>query len=90
MRKDVTIAKDGQEAFEKVRESMEQKRLFHLIFMDVQVMNLLWAASQYMQTLQKANLRSDAKLGWTTKYPTHSRDWVHLSHRRIDRFCRRE
>ena len=37
---DVTIAKDGQEAFELVKESMEQRKLFNLIFMDVQVMML--------------------------------------------------
>lgn len=35
---DVTVAKDGQEAFELVKESMEQRRYFNLIFMDVQVM----------------------------------------------------
>ena len=34
---DVTVAKDGQEAFDLVKESMEQKKLFNLIFMDVQV-----------------------------------------------------
>ena len=34
---DVTIAKDGQEAFELVKESMQQSKLFNLIFMDVQV-----------------------------------------------------
>jgi len=34
---DVTVAKDGQEAFELVKESMEQKKLFNLIFMDIQV-----------------------------------------------------
>lgn len=33
----MTVAKDGQEAFELVKESMEQRRLFNLIFMDVQV-----------------------------------------------------
>jgi len=33
----VTVAKDGQEAFELVKESMEQRKLFNLIFMDVQV-----------------------------------------------------
>ncbi|KAI9887308.1 MAG: Histidine kinase [Watsoniomyces obsoletus] len=42
---DVTIAKDGREAFEKVRESMEQGKLFHLIFMDVQMPNLDGLAS---------------------------------------------
>lgn len=34
---DVTVAKDGQEAFELVKESMEQHKLFNLIFMDIQV-----------------------------------------------------
>jgi osomolarity two-component system sensor histidine kinase SLN1 len=34
---DVTVAKDGQEAFDLVKESMEQKNLFNLIFMDIQV-----------------------------------------------------
>lgn len=33
----MTVAKDGQEAFELVKESMEQKNLFNLIFMDIQV-----------------------------------------------------
>ncbi|KAL2039307.1 hypothetical protein N7G274_007975 [Stereocaulon virgatum] len=37
---DVTIAKDGQEAFELVKESMEQRKFFNLIFMDVQMPNL--------------------------------------------------
>lgn len=31
------VAKDGQEAFELVKESMEQRKLFNVIFMDVQV-----------------------------------------------------
>src|SRR3954454_21754495 len=34
---DVTVAKDGQEAFEVVKESMESDNLFNLIFMDIQV-----------------------------------------------------
>ena len=34
---DVTVAKDGQEAFELVKQSMEQQEYFNLIFMDVQV-----------------------------------------------------
>ena len=36
----MTVAKDGQEAFELVKESMQQSRLFNLIFMDVQMPNL--------------------------------------------------
>lgn len=34
---DVTVAKDGQEAYEKVKASMEEGLQFNLIFMDVQV-----------------------------------------------------
>lgn len=37
---DVTIAKDGQEAFDKVRESMSNGDRFDLIFMDVQMPNV--------------------------------------------------
>ncbi|MCJ1479560.1 Histidine kinase [Lambiella insularis] len=37
---DVTVAKDGQEAFDLVKESMENKKLFNLIFMDIQMPNL--------------------------------------------------
>ncbi|KAH3949288.1 hypothetical protein HBI56_106740 [Parastagonospora nodorum] len=37
---DVTVAKDGQEALDKVRESMEHKAPYNLIFMDVQMPNL--------------------------------------------------
>ncbi|KAI9682207.1 MAG: Histidine kinase [Caeruleum heppii] len=37
---DVTVAKDGQEAFEMVKESMEQHKLFNLIFMDIQMPNV--------------------------------------------------
>lgn len=37
---DVTIAKDGQEAFEKVRESMQTGARYHLVLMDVQMPNV--------------------------------------------------
>jgi osomolarity two-component system sensor histidine kinase SLN1 len=37
---DVTVAKDGQEALDKVMESMERKAPYNLIFMDVQMPNL--------------------------------------------------
>lgn len=37
---DVTVAKDGQEALDKVRESMERQDPYNLIFMDVQMPNL--------------------------------------------------
>lgn len=37
---DVTVAKDGQEALDKVKESMESRNPYNLIFMDVQMPNL--------------------------------------------------
>jgi osomolarity two-component system sensor histidine kinase SLN1 len=37
---DVTVAKDGQEALDRVRESMERQAPYNLIFMDVQMPNL--------------------------------------------------
>jgi len=37
---DVVVAKDGQEAYDKVKASMEQDKVFDLIFMDIQMPNL--------------------------------------------------
>ncbi|KAH7394515.1 putative histidine kinase HHK5p [Pyrenochaeta sp. MPI-SDFR-AT-0127] len=37
---DVTVAKDGQEALDKVKESMERQTPYNLVFMDVQMPNL--------------------------------------------------
>ena len=37
---DVTVAKDGQEAFDLVKESMEQNKLFNLVLMDIQVQSI--------------------------------------------------
>ncbi|KAF2758626.1 hypothetical protein EJ05DRAFT_485729 [Pseudovirgaria hyperparasitica] len=37
---DVTVAKDGQEALDRVKESMEDHKPYSLIFMDVQMPNL--------------------------------------------------
>ncbi len=34
---DVVVAKDGQEAFDMVKESMSKNQYFDLIFMDIQV-----------------------------------------------------
>lgn len=34
---DVTVAKDGQEAYEMVKASMNEGTVFNLIFMDIQV-----------------------------------------------------
>ncbi len=37
---DVTIAKDGQEAYDLVKANMEKNQLFDVIFMDIQMPNL--------------------------------------------------
>lgn len=37
---DVTVAKDGQEAYDMVKASMEAGNVFNLIFMDIQMPNL--------------------------------------------------
>jgi len=37
---DVVIAKDGQEAYDVVKKSMEEGKFFNLIFMDIQMPNL--------------------------------------------------
>jgi osomolarity two-component system sensor histidine kinase SLN1 len=37
---DVVVAKDGQEAYDKVKASMEEDKVFDLIFMDIQMPNL--------------------------------------------------
>lgn len=34
---DVVVAKDGQEAYEMVKQSMDKGQYFNLIFMDIQV-----------------------------------------------------
>lgn len=37
---DVTIVKDGQEAYDTVKSNMEKGDVFDLIFMDIQVRSL--------------------------------------------------
>jgi osomolarity two-component system sensor histidine kinase SLN1 len=37
---DVVVAKDGQEAYDMVKESMDKGAFFDLIFMDIQMPNL--------------------------------------------------
>lgn len=37
---DVVVAKDGQEAYEMVKQSMDKGQYFNLIFMDIQMPNL--------------------------------------------------
>ena len=41
---DVVVAKDGQEAYDMVKESMSRNEFFDLIFMDIQVSLLISSA----------------------------------------------
>ena len=38
---DVTMVKDGQEAYDTVKSNMEKGRVFDLIFMDIQVFQVM-------------------------------------------------
>jgi osomolarity two-component system sensor histidine kinase SLN1 len=42
---DVTMVKDGQEAFDTVKANMEKGTVFDLIFMDIQVRKNRWPAT---------------------------------------------
>lgn len=53
----MTVAKDGQEALDLVKESMEQRKYFNLIFMDVQVRVFIWTIwLRHTYMLQMPNL----------------------------------
>lgn len=64
---DVTVAKDGQEAFDLVKESMKQEKLYNLIFMDVSdsLINITTIAN-------KDIVDYDARNGWPHFHSTHS------------------
>lgn len=56
---DVTMVKDGQEAFDTVKTSMEKGLVFDLIFMDIQVRS---SNTQHRPiSLQELNNSPDAK-----------------------------
>ena len=58
---DVTVAKDGQEAYEKVKDSMDEGTQFNLIFMDIQVLILGSIQCRFLTG-------TDAESRWLTKY----------------------
>ena len=80
---DVAVAKDGQEAYEKVKESMSKGRYFDLIFMDVQV-------SYYCFYTKLLLIKVDAKCRWPPKHPINSSNGLLRPDRRTNRICRRE
>lgn len=82
LRADVTVAKDGQEAFELVKESMEQTKYFDLIFMDVQV----WA----LRTVEVVELMADAEFGWNSEHQIDPWHGVLGTYSGADSICRRE
>lgn len=61
----VTVAKDGQEAYDIVKAGFEEGKAYNLIFMDIQV-RLPSKCTSSMLT------RADAKLGWFTKRAPYS------------------
>lgn len=73
---DVVVAKDGQEAFDQVKQSMDKGEFFDLIFMDVQV---CYCSAQQLPSLMTAC--QDAKSRRSTKYEINSSDGVQRSNR---------
>ncbi len=66
---DVTFVKNGQEAYDTVKTSLDKAVLYDLIFMDIQVRNgNIWSKSC-------ANL-SDAECGRSTKHTAYSPDRI--------------
>jgi hypothetical protein len=64
---DVTVAKDGQEAYDMVKESMKSGTGYNLIFMDIQVRS-------YDSCFRGSSNMIDAKPGWSPKHSSHSPD----------------
>lgn len=62
----VTVAKDGQEAYDIVRASFEEGKAYNLIFMDIQVRLCSNKVSHSMLTC------ADAESGWPTKHTSYS------------------
>ena len=54
---DVVVAKDGQEAYDMVKESMSRNEFFDLIFMDIQV-SLLISSTCALLVLTHADAKS--------------------------------
>lgn len=62
----VTVARDGQEAYDIVKAGFEEGKAYNLIFMDIQVRLRSNAVPHSMLT------RADAKFGWPTKHTSYS------------------
>ena len=78
---DVNIAKDGQEAYEMVKASMENGQYFNLIFMDIQV-----SGRKRLECHQL--ILADAQCRRHTKYAPHSTDGVFCANRGTHSFLR--
>lgn len=78
---DVVVAKDGQEAYDMVKESMSKNQFFDLIFMDIQVCltNLYFVL--YLLTGQ------DAQSGWSSKHQVNPTNGICQSNCRSDSIC---
>jgi len=78
---DVVVAKDGQEAYDMVKESMSKNQFFDLIFMDIQV-----SVHGFGPMSHPLLIDQDAESGWSSKHQTNSTDGICKSHCRIDSF----
>ena len=80
---DVTVAKDGQEAYEKVKVSMEEGLEFNLIFMDIQV--------RFTDSIECRLLKSlDAKPRWFAEYSADTSNGLFCTNCRINGIFRGE
>jgi CheY-like chemotaxis protein len=78
---DVVVAKDGQEAYEMVKASMNEDKFFDLIFMDIQVSRL-----HFCDPLPRL-ICEDAESGRVTKYPVDPPNGILGTNCSVDGVC---
>lgn len=80
---DVVVAKDGQEAYDMVKESMSKNQFFDLIFMDIQVSHTKSPLhSHFLLT------RLDAESRWASEYQINTTNGIRESNRCVNSLCR--
>ena len=78
---DVVVAKDGQEAYDMVKESMSKNQFFDLIFMDIQV------SLPNLRNPRLVLTGLDAQPGWSSKYQINPPNGICESNRGFDSVC---
>jgi hypothetical protein len=82
---DVTIVKDGQEAYDTVKLNMEKGEVFDLIFMDIQVM-----LSIHYMWRKLVNWYVDAHPRWSSEHSPYSADGILCPDCRAQCLCGRK